>query len=134
MAAASIYGTISNIENFFSMLLAKAKVSKNVFIGDLPPTTDKSWTDFVLVDVGKQTPNGACSVGYANVYLYARPVSGKSLRKNVKALQAMEEALNAAIASSKDKNYVLQEMYRDSGFDTNRQFHYDMIGVSVTVR
>lgn len=134
MAKTNTHGTISNIENFFSMLLAKAKVSKNVFIGDLPPTTDKGWTDFILVDVGKQTPNGACFVGYANVYLYARPISGKSLRKNVKVLQTMEEAFDTAIAASKDKNYVLQELYRDSGFDTNRQFHYNMIGVSVIVR
>ncbi len=134
MAGNKTHYTISHIENFFSKLLAKAGVSKNVFIGDLPPTTGKSWTDFVLVDVGKQTSNGACSTGYANIYLYARPVSGQSLRKNVCRLSQMEEALDTAISNSKDKDYVLQELYRDSGFDTNRQFHYNMIGVSVIVR
>ena len=134
MAVSKTRFTISHIENFFSKLLAKAAVSKNVFIGELPPTTGKDWGDFVLVDVGKQTPNGACSIGYANIYLYARPASGTTLRKNVKALSKMEDALDKAITASKDSEYVLQELYRDSGFDTTRQFHYNMIGVSVIVR
>lgn len=64
---------LSRIEDFFSRLLTKGKVSKNIFVGDLPPTTSKDWSDFVLVDIGQQKDRNAYSIGYANIYLYARP-------------------------------------------------------------
>ena len=44
---------LSRIENFFSMLLTKGKISDNIFVGELPPTTSKNWDDFVNVDVGQ---------------------------------------------------------------------------------
>jgi hypothetical protein len=132
-ATAKLKYTISRIENFFSMLLTQGKVSENIYIGELPPTTDAKMDDFVLVDVGKQSAEDAYSVGYVNIYLYARPTD-TTLKKNIKKLYSMENLLDAALDGSEDKTYVLSELYRDSGYDTTRQFHYNIIGLTVVVR
>ena len=124
---------LSRIENFFSILLADNGLSKNIFVGELPPTTNKEWNDFVNVDVGQQRDYGGYSSGYANIYLYARP-KGDPLRKNVKLLDKMEGVLDKIINESRDANYTISTLYRDSGYDSNRQFHFQMISVSVIVR
>lgn len=124
---------LSRIENFFSMLLTKGKISDNIFVGELPPTTSKNWDDFVNVDVGQQRDYGGYSSGYANIYLYARP-KGTPLRKNVKLLDKMEGILEDVIKHSNNKDYTIQVLYRDSGYDSNRQFHFQMISVSVIAR
>ena len=124
---------LSRIENFFSMLLTKGKISDNIFVGELPPTTSKNWEDFVNVDVGQQREHGGYSSGYANIYLYARP-KGIPLRKNVKLLDKMEGILDDVIKNSNNKDYTIQVLYRDSGYDSNRQFHFQMISVSVIAR
>ena len=46
----------------------------------------------------------------------------------------MEGILDEIIENSNNEHYVIQELYRDSGYDSNRQFHFDMIAVSVIVR
>lgn len=124
---------LSRIENFFSMLLTKGKISDNIFVGELPPTTSKNWDDFVNVDVGQQRDYGGYSSGYANIYLYARP-KGTPLRKNVKLLDKMEGILDDVIKHSNNKDYTIQVLYRDSGYDSNRQFHFQMISVLVIAR
>lgn len=124
---------LSRIENFFSMLLTKGKISDNIFVGELPPTTSKNWDDFVNVYVGQQRDYGGYSSGYANIYLYARP-KGTPLRKNVKLLDKMEGILDDVIKHSNNKDYTIQVLYRDSGYDSNRQFHFQMISVSVIAR
>lgn len=124
---------LSRIENFFSMLLTKGKISDNIFVGELPPTTSKDWDDFVNIDVGQQREHGGYSSGYANIYLYARP-KGTPLRKNVKLLDKMEGILDDVIKQSNNKDYTIQVLYRDSGYDSNRQFHFQMISVSVIAR
>lgn len=124
---------LSRIENFFSMILTKGKISDNIFVGELPPTTSKNWDDFVNVDVGQQRDYGGYSSGYANIYLYARP-KGTPLRKNVKLLDKMEGILDDVIKHSNNKDYTIQVLYRDSGYDSNRQFHFQMISVSVIAR
>lgn len=124
---------LARIENFFSMLLTKGKISDNIFVGELPPTTSKDWDDFVNVDVGQQREHGGYSSGYANIYLYARP-KGTPLRKNVKLLDKMEGILDDVIKQSNNKDYTIQVLYRDSGYDSNRQFHFQMISVSVIAR
>lgn len=124
---------LSRIENFFSMLLTKGKISNNIFVGELPPTTSKNWDDFVNVDVGQQRDYGGYSSGYVNIYLYARP-KGTPLRKNVKLLDKMEGILDDVIKHSNNKDYTIQVLYRDSGYDSNRQFHFQIISVSVIAR
>lgn len=131
--AQRIQRRLSRIENFFSMLLTGKGISRNVFVGELPPTTNKDWEDFVNVDVGQQQDHGAYSSGYVNIYLYARP-RGTPLRKNVSLLDKMEKALDEAIDEANDKDYAIQELYRDSGYDSNRQFHFQLISVSVIAR
>lgn len=131
--AQKIQRRLSRIENYLSMLLSNKGLSDNIFIGELPPTTNKEWEDFVNVDIGQQHDYGGYSLGYANIYLYARP-KGALRRKNVKTLDKMEGVLDAIIDQANSKDYVIQELYRDSGYDTNRQFHFDMISVSVTVK
>ena len=115
------------------MLLTKGKISDNIFVGELPPTTSKDWDDFVNVDVGQQREHGGYSSGYANIYLYARP-KGTPLGKNVKLLDKMEGILDDVIKQSNNKDYTIQVLYRDSGYDSNRQFHFQMISVSVIAR
>lgn len=115
------------------MLLTKGKISDNIFVGELPPTTSKDWDDFVNVDVGQQREHGGYSSGYANIYLYARP-KGTPLRKNVKLLDKMEGILDDVIKQSNNKDYTIQVLYRDSGYDSNRQFNFQMISVSVIAR
>ena len=115
------------------MLLTNGKISDNIFVGELPPTTSKNWDDFVNVDVGQQREHGGYSSGYANIYLYARP-KGTPLRKNVKLLDKMEGILDDVIKNSNNKDYTIQVLYRDSGYDSNRQFHFQMISVSVIAR
>lgn len=124
---------ISRIENYFSTLLSNKGLSDNIFIGELPPTTNKEWEDFVNVDIGQQRDYGGYSLGYANIYLYVRP-KGTLRRKNVKTLDKMEGILDMIIDEANSKDYVIQELYRDDGYDANRQFHFDMISVSVTVK
>lgn len=124
---------LSRIENFFSMLMAKKGVSDNVIVGELPPTTSKEWNDFVNIDVGQQQDHNAYATGYVNIYLYARP-TGSPPKKNIKTLDKMEEALDKVISEAKNQDYIISELYRDSGYDTNRQFHYDMICVSITTK
>ena len=124
---------LSHIENFFSMLLAKHQLADFIIIGELPPTTNKEWESFVNVDVGQQYDYGAYSSGFVNIYLYARP-TGSPPRKNVKELERMERILDDIISKANDRDYTIYELYRDSGYDTNRQFHYNIISVSVIAK
>ena len=131
--AKRIQRRMSRIENFFSMLLTKKGISNNIFVGELPPTTSKSWEDFIWIDIGQQRDYGGYSTGYANIYLYARP-KGSPPSKNVALLDKMEAALDTAIENSNSDDYTIQELYRDSGYDSNRQFHFNIISVSVLTK
>lgn len=46
----------------------------------------------------------------------------------------MEGILDKIIDESRDANYTISVLYRDSGYDSNRQFHFQIISVSVIVR
>ena len=48
------------------MLLTKAGISDNLFIGNMPATVDSSWKDMVLVDVLSLKDYGAYAKGSAN--------------------------------------------------------------------
>lgn len=115
------------------MLLTGKGISDHIFVGDLPPTTGRSWQNMVLVDVNRQTDYGSHSSGSASIYLYARP-KGTGPVKNVAMLDSMEEALDKAVKEAQVNNYVIDENWRDSGYDNDRNFHYNIVNVSVLVR
>lgn len=124
---------IAYIENFFSKLLTAAGVSDNVFVGTLPPTTDSEWEDMVCVEVQRMTDYTAYSTGSVLVYLYARP-TGTPSRKNVTRLNEMERALSTIIEDTHDGYYSCYEQWRDSDYDDDRIFHYNVISLHLIVR
>ena len=68
----SLYGRVSRVENFFSMLLTKNEVSKQIFISQLPVTIKPDWNDMVLIDVGKGENLGALRRYSVNIFLYGK--------------------------------------------------------------
>lgn len=128
------YTRVSRVENFFSMLLTRYEVSNNIFVGsDLPPTISKEWDDMALIDTSSLGDYDAFTYGSVNVYLYARP-TGTTLRKNVKVLDAMEEALDRAVSECADAHYTLRVNWRDHDYDSSRGFHYNIVNVEVKIR
>lgn len=128
------YAHISQIENLFSKFLTRAKVSANVFVGeDLPATLDSSWEDMVLATPNSQADRTAYSSGSVSVFLFARP-TGAKLVKNVKVLNRMEEALDTAIDAFSDLHYSMTINWRDQGYDSIRNLHYNVINLEVVVR
>lgn len=121
---------MSRIENFFSKLLTKKGISDNIFVGEPPIATEKSWESFVVVEVNQQADKNAYASGSASIYLYARP-KGELAKKNVALLDKMEEALDNAIAGNHDGTHTLVEQWRDAGYDSSRLFHYNIINVRV---
>ena len=99
------YKTISRAENFFSMLLTKANISDNLFIGNMPATIENSWKDMILVDVISVNEYNAYAKGSANVFLYAKSVDSRGT-KPVKELYKMELALDKAIGTMSLKSTI----------------------------
>lgn len=130
---ANIYRTTSRTENFFSMLLTKAGISDNLFIGNMPATVDSSWKDMVLVDVLSIKDYGAYAKGSANIFLYAKSVDSHGT-KPVKKLYKMETALDKAIESCNDAHYVVDVNFRDADYDQNRNYYYNVINISMTIK
>lgn len=129
----NIYKRTSRIENFFSMFLTKAGLSENLFFGNLPAIIESEWEDMVLVDVLKTTDYDAYAQGTVNIYLYSKSTDNLS-KKPVKALYRMETELDAAINSVNDNHYSVEVEWRDNGYDDSRNYYYDCVNVSVTVR
>lgn|SRR5574344_1687466 len=127
------YQNISMIENFFSMLLTNKGISDNIYVGTLPSKIDSTWTNIVFVDTNSIYDKDSHGYGSVNVYLYARPI-GDLLKKNVKVLNAMENALAIAISSNTDAHYSLDYSWRDNGYDTTRNLHFDIINFSILVK
>lgn len=115
------------------MLLTKAGISNNLFIGNMPATVDSSWKDMVLVDVLSLKDYGAYAKGSANIFLYAKSVDSHGT-KPVKQLYAMELALDKAIESCNDLHYVIEVNFRDADYDQNRNYYYNVVNIGLTVR
>jgi len=129
----NIYKTTSRAENFFSMLLTKAGISDNIFIGNIPAAVDSNWKDMVLVDVLSLKDYGAYAKGSANIFLYAKSVDSQGT-KPVKELYRMELALDNAIESCNDDHYVIEVNFRDADYDQNRNYYYNVYNVQVIIR
>ena len=129
----SIYKTTSKLLNFFSMLLTKSGISENLFIGNLPATVDSSWKDMILVDVLAIRDYGAYAKGQANIFLYCKSIDSYGT-KPVASLYKMELALDKAIKSCNDRHYSIEVNTRDSDYDQNRNYYFNVINISITVR
>ena len=125
---------ISKIETFLYEKIDNV-VSKNTFVGSKVP--DKTaiptdWNDIVLIDI----PNGvsdfdAYGKGTTLVYLLARPM--ESGRKNVAVLSRMEQALNEVIKSSDNDTYYLKRRLSFTGYDTNIDWHYNVVEITISI-
>lgn len=125
---------ISKIETFLYERIS-GKVSDNTYVGSKLP--DKAaipveWADLCLIDI----PNGikdfdSYGKGTALVYLFARPM--ESGRKNVAVLSEMEKALNQVIENTSDDTYGLSRRLTFTGFDTNIDWHYNVIEITILV-
>lgn len=115
------------------MLLTKAGISDNLFIGNMPATVDSGWKDMVLVDVLSIKDYGAYAKGSANVFLYAKSVDSRGT-KPMRELHKMEIALDKAIKSCNDTHYVIDVNFRDADYDQNRNYYYNVINIDVTIR
>jgi hypothetical protein len=125
---------ISKIESFLYEKIDNV-VSKNTFVGSKVP--DKTaiptdWNDIVLIDI----PNGvrdfdAYGKGTVLVYMFARPQ--ESGRKNVAVLSKMEARLNEVINTSSNDTYLLKRRLTFTGYDTNIDWHYNVIEITLTI-
>lgn len=129
----NIYKSTSRIENFLNMLLTKAKISDNLFIGNLPAVINKTWDDMVLIDVLKSTDYDAYADGQANIFLYAKSKDNLSL-KPVQALYKMELALDEAIENCQNEHYVIEANWRDNGYSSTTKYYYNVVNITITVR
>lgn len=115
------------------MLLTQASIADNVFVGTLPLTTDSEWMSMCLIDVDKIRDKGPYVTASVNIFLYARPKGTPSV-KNVALLNIMEQNLDNALRNCQDPHYIISETWRDTDYDSARNFHYNVINVSVTAK
>lgn len=115
------------------MLLTNKGISENIFVGQLPPAQHAEWETMVLIDVMDINDYDALATCSVNIHLYAKP-TGDYLTKNVRALDKMEEALQKVIEDSQDPHYIVQWNWEDSDYDQNRQYHFNVVNIGVTIR
>ena len=119
---------ISKIETYLNSIVDNV-VSNNTFFTTIPDkaTVEASdWKDMVLVDF----PMGikdleAMGRGEVDIVLYAKPL--ESGKKNVAVMSQLEEKLNKAIAQAKSTNYMLYRDDAHSSFDTDIDWHCNVI-------
>lgn len=119
---------ISKIETYLNSIIDNV-VSNNTFFTALPEkeTIDASdWKDMVLIDF----PMGikdleAMGSGEVDIVLYARPL--ESGRKNVAQMSVLETKLNEVIENARDKNYRLSRDDARSMYDTDINWHCNVI-------
>ena len=125
---------ISKIETFLNGILDNV-VSKNTFFTATPDASvvkSSDWKDIVLIDI----PNGvrdfdAYGKGTVLIYLFARPQ--ESGRKNVAVLSKMEARLNEVINTSSNDTYLLKRRLTFTGYDTNIDWHYNVVEITLTI-
>lgn len=119
---------ISKIETYLNGILDNV-VSKNTFFTTVPDSSvvkSSDWTDMVLVDL----PVGirdleAYGRGEVDIVLYARPL--ESGKKNVAKMSELETKLNEAIANATSKEYQLIRDDAHSLYDTDIDWHCNVI-------
>lgn len=119
---------ISKIETYLNSIVDNV-VSNNTFFTALPdPSIVKSstWTDMVLIDfpIGIKDLE-AYGRGEVDIVLYARPL--ESGKKNVATMSQLETKLNEAIAKADSKNYQLVRDDARSLYDTDIDWHCNVV-------
>lgn len=119
---------ISKIETYLNSIIDNV-VSNNTFFTALPEkeTIDASdWKDMVLIDfpIGIKDLE-AMGQGEVDIILYARPL--ESGRKNVAQMSVLETKLNEVIENARDKNYQLVKDDARSMYDTDINWHCNVI-------
>lgn len=125
---------ISKIETYLNGILDNV-VSNNTFFGYMPDASivkSSDWQDMVMVEI----PNGvrdmdAYGQGTVLVWLYARPL--ESGRKNVAKMSVLEDRLNDVIANNKDKNYQISRRTTYTDYDTDVDWHCNVVEIILKV-
>lgn len=125
---------ISKIETYLNGILDNV-VSNNTFFGYMPDASivkSSDWQDMVMVEI----PNGirdmdAYGQGTILVWLYARPL--ESGRKNVAKMSELETKLNAVITNAKDKNYQISRRMTYTDYDTDIDWHCNVVEIILKV-
>lgn len=121
---------VSKVESFMDSLL-RTKVSNQIFPSDIPSSIDKTWNDFVVVDCSNIRDNDAIGNGFILVYLYARPFTDGT--KNVPKMDAMEKALNTAIASTGAGTYRLSRDTTWPEYDNRCKWHTNVVKLNIII-
>ena len=119
---------ISKIETYLNSIIDNI-VSNNTFFTALPDASvikSSDWTDMVLIDF----PMGikdfeAYGQGEVDIVLYARPL--ESGKKNVAKMSQLEIKLNEVVENANDKTYVLVRDDAHSMYDTDINWHCNVI-------
>lgn len=119
---------ISKIETYLNSIVDNV-VSNNTFFTTVPDASvvkSSDWTDMVLVDfpIGIKDLE-AFGRGEVDIILYARPL--ESGKKNVAKMSQLETRLNEAIANAKSKDYQLIRDDARSLYDTDIDWHCNVI-------
>lgn len=119
---------ISKIETYLNGIVDNV-VSNNTFFTALPDKSvidSSDWSDMVLVDfpVGVKDME-AYGRGEVDIVLYARPL--ESGKKNVAKMSLLETRLNEAIANASTTNYMLVRDDARSMYDTDINWHCNVI-------
>lgn len=119
---------ISKIETYLNSILDNV-VSNNTFFTALPdPSIVKSsdWQDMVLIDFPMGIKDlDAFGRGEVDIVLYARPY--ESGKKNVAKMSELETKLNTAVENAISENYQLVRDDARSMYDTDINWHCNVI-------
>ena len=104
-------------------------VSNNTFFTALPDTSivkSSDWQDMVLIDFPMGIKDlDAFGRGEVDIVLYARP--HESGKKNVAKMSELETKLNAAVENAISDNYQLVRDDARSMYDTDINWHCNVI-------
>lgn len=122
---------ISRIETYLHGIIDN-KVSKNTYAGTLPDTIKSDWNDMVLVDCANRVSDmDAYGEAIVLIWLYARPFENGA--KNVAIMDELETKLNEVIENANDKIYVINRRNTYSDYDSDRQWHCNIVELNVRI-
>lgn len=125
---------ISKIETYLNSIIDNV-VSNNTFFTALPDDSivkSSDWKDMVLIDFPMGIKDiDAYGKGEVDVVLYARPL--ESGKKNVAVMSQLEEKLFEAINNSSSDSYYLKYLDAHSMYDTNINWHCNVITLNILI-